>query len=117
LDHQNPLTSLILVEPLNKPVVKAADFDHRHVRFASSLQLLAKIRQFRPPRADLAAEHNVAMFVAKRYRHLLAMEVDSKVQHGRFSWFAALHAAEKKFWRAPVATPFNARRTFFSSLS
>jgi hypothetical protein len=92
-------SALIRLQSLHQPIVESAHFEDGHVRLlvVSSLlvHLLKELVYLLPASAHLPAEHHVTTFVAKRYRHLLAMEIDSEVQHGRFSWFAASHAAGK----------------------
>ena len=68
LDHQHLVTALILLEPFHQPVVKSADLDDRHVLFVGGqglMQLLTKLRQFGPARADLAPKDDVAIVVAQ----------------------------------------------------
>jgi hypothetical protein len=119
LHHDHVVATIIRLQTLYQPIVKSAHFENGDVGlFGTGLvHLLQEFVYLLPASAHLPAEHHVAKFVAKAHCHLLAMEVDSEVQHGRFSWFAAPHAAGKSLWRAPVATPFTARRTFLSSLS
>src|SRR6516162_257629 len=90
LDDQHLVTPFILSQPLHQPIVKSAHFDDRHILLPVGqglVQLIAKLLQFRPARADLATKEDIAFVVAERNRHLLAMEVDSEILHSRFSWF------------------------------
>jgi hypothetical protein len=121
LHHDHVVATIICPQTFDQPIVKSAHFQDGHVGLLVGSTFLVNLVQelvyLLPASAHLPAEHHIAKFVAKGYGHLLAMEVDSEVQHGRFSWFAAPHAAGKSLWRAHAATPFTARRTFLSSLS
>jgi hypothetical protein len=101
LHHDHVLATTIRPQPFHQPILKPTHFQESHVRFFVSSTLLVdlfdELVDLLPASAHLPAEYDVATFVAKGYRHLLAMEVDSKVQHGRFSWWAAIHAAAKSF--------------------
>jgi hypothetical protein len=116
LDHQDLLTPLILLKPLNQPVVKAADFDHGNVLLAGGLQLLPKLRQLGPPCADLAAQQNITFLIAKRDSHLLPMKIDSEVQHIPSSWKRHDTRGSSIRQTSPTGSPFDSRRNQLSPL-
>jgi hypothetical protein len=82
--HEDDFPASVFVEHFQQPIVETTNLDDGHEaalicrRFN---QVVKKLHDLIPLRADLSLEYDVSFFVTQIYCQLLAMKVDSKVQH------------------------------------
>src|SRR5690606_28983648 len=89
LNQQN-IAALPFTQFVSEPIVEAADLDDSYELGVRLGQLFEKLVNLLRPRTHLPTQRNFAGFVANAHSNLLAVKVNSKVQHSGFSWLKCL---------------------------
>ena len=112
LDDHHVLTRSVRLKTFDQPIMKSTYLDDRHksppIIRTQLMHLPQELLNLFQASADLPSHEHIPSLVTERNGHLLAMEIDSKVQHNRFSWLARLPERVDKHLGEPhgYAVPF-----------